>query len=228
MTWTAHVAYEFRKPFLESVLRSLPPDEPAWVVPMYAADSAFTHALSRRIASRVNEASPRSAPIRVLPALDPDRLAALSAQHVLNRLPGTGFEASKTALILAAHGTLLEPSKPIETGRENTERLRRAIEARLAPTFGMVTHGWLNHARGGRWTEPPMDRALRGVVDAGYRKAIYFPYGFLADNAETQLEGPVIAGDLPQLDVRFLPCLNDSIALAEGIATQILQSATAP
>ncbi len=226
--WTAHVAYEFRKPLLETVLRGLPPDEPVWVVPMYAADSAFTHALSRQIAGRVSEAQTRSAPIRVLPAIDADRLAALSAQHILNHLPGTGFEASSTALVLAAHGTLLEPQKPIETGLENTERLRHAIEARLGQSFGMVTHGWLNHARGGRWTEPPMDQALRGVVDAGFLNAVYFPYGFLADNAETQLEGRVISESLPQLDIRFLPCLNDSVGLAEAVAAQILWSATAP
>ncbi len=224
VAWTTHVAYEFRKPLLPTVLRSLPPAEPAWVAPMYAADSAFTHALSRQVASRVNEASPRPAPIRVLPAIDADRLAALSADHVRNELTAKAIDPSSAALILAAHGTLLEPKKPIETGLENTERLRRAIEARLAPAFGLVTHGWLNHARGGRWTEPAMDRALLSVVDAGYGTAVYFPYGFLADNAETQLEGPALSEALPQLDMRFLPCLNDSPALAEAIATQIQES----
>lgn len=225
--WTAHVAYEFRKPLLETVLRCLPPDEPVWVVPMYAADSAFTHALSRQVASRVNETQPRSAPIRVLPAIDTDRLATLSADHILRELSASPIEGTSTALILAAHGTLLEPSKPIETGLENTERLRRAIEVRLAPVFGMVTYGWLNHARGGRWTEPPMDRALRSVVDAGYRKGVYSPYGFLADNAETQLEGRVISEDFPQLALRFLSCLNDSTELAEAIAVQIQEAGAA-
>lgn len=225
--WTTHVAYEFRKPLLETVLRRLPPDEPVWVAPMYAADSAFTHSLSRLIASRVSRGRPRSAPIRVLPPIDAECLAALSAEHILREMSASPIEASSTALILAAHGTLLEPSKPIETGLESTERLRRAIETRLAPVFGMVAHGWLNHARGGRWTEPPMDEALRGVVDAGYLNAVYFPYGFLADNAETQLEGRVMAEDLPQLDVRFLPCLNDSTALAEAIAAQIRESSAA-
>jgi protoheme ferro-lyase len=227
VAWTAHVAYEFRKPLLETRLRGLPPDEPVWVVPMYAADSAFTHALSRQVASRVNATGPRAVPIRVLPALDPETLSALSAEHILNQLPGTGFEASSTALILAAHGTLLEPQKPIDTGLESTERLRRAIASRLAPAFGAVTHGWLNHARGGRWTEPAMEVALRAVLDAGHRRAAYFPYGFLADNAETQLEGRVIAEGLPQLDVRFLSCLNDSTALAEAIAVQVWESGPA-
>ncbi len=227
VAWTAHVAYEFRRPLLETVLRGLPPDEPVWIVPMYAADSAFTHALSRQTAARVNDSHPRSAPLHVLSAIDVDHLATVSAQHVLREVSTTAIEASSTALVLSAHGTLIEPSKPIETGLENTERLRRAIEARLTPAFGMVTHGWLNHARGGRWTEPPMDRTLRHVIEAGYRKAIYFPYGFLADNAETQLEGRVIAEGLPQLEIRFVPCLNDSSALAEAVAAQVRNSGTA-
>ena len=224
--WTAHVAYEFRNPQLETVLRAIPADEAVFVVPMYAADSAFTHALSRQTAMRVNGS--RRTPARVLEAIDAGLLAAISAEHVRKQVSGGGSEAGSWALVLAAHGTLLEPSKPIETGRENTERLCRLLEERLAPEFGMVIHGWLNHTRGGRWTEPAMDQALRQVFDAGYRKTVYFPYGFLADNAETQIEGPAIAGGLPGLDVRFLPCLNDSAALADAIAAQIQAISPAP
>ena len=45
--WQVHVAYEFRDPLLTTVLDRLPPDEPVDIVPMYAADSAFTHEISR-------------------------------------------------------------------------------------------------------------------------------------------------------------------------------------
>lgn len=216
-----HVAYEFRNPPLEDVLRSIPPDEPAWVIPMYAADSAFTHALSRDVVLRVNTESPRKAAIRVLPAIDAERLAALSADHILAQSFSRGPEAASTALMLSAHGTLLEPSRPIDTGLANTERLRAAIERRVSGCFGTVAHGWLNHTRGGRWTEPPMDQALRRLLDRGFRKILYFPYGFLADNAETELEGRVIVESLPELEARFVPCLNDSSHLAGAIAEQI-------
>jgi hypothetical protein len=41
------VAYEFRDPLLTTVLDRLPADEAVDIVPMYAADSAFTHEISR-------------------------------------------------------------------------------------------------------------------------------------------------------------------------------------
>lgn len=220
--WEAHVAYEFRRPSLHRVIQALPKDEPVWVAPMYAADSAFTHALSRAVASAVTARGERRASVVVLPAIDPDRLAALSARHVLASLEADAERRHSMALVLAAHGTLLEPSKPIDTGLAGTQRLCDAIRTPLVPMFGTVTNGWLNHARGGRWTEPPIDRTLQAVDLAGFSKVVYFPYGFLADNAESQLEGRVIAEAYPRLDIRFLPCLNESRGLANEIATQVM------
>ncbi|MBK5254597.1 MAG: ferrochelatase [Vicinamibacteria bacterium] len=222
--WVSHVAYEFRRPFLGDVLRALPSDEPIWIAPMYAADSAFTHALSRQVADGINESGRRGRPVQVLSAIEAESLAELSAGHVLDCLGFDGDQGRSTALVLAAHGTLLEPAKPIDTGRENTERLCEAIKTRLAPSFGMVAHGWLNHTRGGRWTEPPVEQTLQGVSDAGYSKVAYFPYGFLADNAETQLEGRVIAARHPQMDVRFVPCLNATASLLDAIAAQVMST----
>lgn len=151
-SWKVHVAFEFRDPLLEDVLNAIPADEPVWIAPMYATDSAFTHELSRQTAAA---ATMRRRPAIVLPAIETDRLAEISVRHVLGCLENEGVERSKTALVLAAHGTLLEPERPIETGRERTEQLCRATGQRLASSFGMVANGWLNHNRGGRWTDPP-------------------------------------------------------------------------
>jgi protoheme ferro-lyase len=220
-TWTVHVAYEFRRPLLGEVLDRIPAAEPVWIAPLYAADSAFTHELSRQTAAASAARRPRPAPVRVLPAIDAERLAEISAQHVLGCINGDVAEARRSALVLAAHGTLLNPERPIETGRADTERLCAAIGARLAPSFGMVANGWLNHTRGGRWTEPPIEETLQRVSAAGFSKVVYYPYGFLADNAESQLEGRLAAAARPELEVRFLPCLNDSARLAEIIAAQV-------
>ena len=92
---------------------------------------------------------------------------------------------------------------------------------RLAPHFGMVTNGWLNHVYGGRWTEPPADVALRSIAAAGYRRVAYFPYGFLADNAETQLEGRIALRDVPTLEPTHLLSLNAAPALVEALADQV-------
>lgn len=220
--WKVHVAYEFRAPLLSSVIRRLPRKEPVIVVPMYAADSAFTHDLTRQSVQNLDARRP--SPIMVLPAIDVERLASISADHVTHTLASEGAKAAATALVLAAHGTLVKPDKPIETGLAATEKLRLGIEERLSGSFGMIAHGWLNHTRGGQWTDPPIEETLKQVSDAGFRNVVYYPYGFLADNAESQLEGQIAAAGRPELRVRFVPCLNGSFELAEEIAMQVLKA----
>jgi protoheme ferro-lyase len=85
----------------------------------------------------------------------------------------------------------------------------------------MIANGWLNHSRGGKWTDPPIEETLKRVKEAGYRDVVYYPYGFLADNAESQLEGKLAAAGQPGLNVRFVPCLNGSSELADAIASQV-------
>lgn len=217
--WQVHVAYEFRTPLLADVLADIPAGEPAYVAPMYAADSAFTHDLSRTTVRQM-----RRNDIVVLPPIDVECLAEISADHVLAHLGEA--DTSRTALVLAAHGTLLKPAKPIETGLLATELLRCRIEQRLSRHFAVVTNGWLNHSRGGKWTEPPMEETLKRVSEAGFRDVVYYPYGFLADNAESQLEGRMFAEAQPGLKVQFVPCLNGSASLASVIAGQIAATGT--
>jgi len=51
--WRAHVAYEFRTPLLDQVLAAIPAGEPVAVLPMYLAESEFTHDIARgRLAAR--------------------------------------------------------------------------------------------------------------------------------------------------------------------------------
>jgi ferrochelatase len=217
--WKVHVAYEFRTPLVASVLASIPDDEEVFVAPMYAADSAFTHALSRQAVSGLN--SRRKVPAVVLPPIDVDVLAELSAKHVMQVIAHDAVPSTSTALVLAAHGTLLQPAKPIETGLVATEQLCRGIQKRLSKCFGLITNGWLNHTRGGQWTDPPIEETLKRVNALGYRDVVYYPYGFLADNAESQLEGRIAAAAHPGMRVRFVPCFNESPELAAVIAAQI-------
>jgi protoheme ferro-lyase len=219
--WVVHVAYEFRRPLLGDVLRTLPAEDAVWVAPLYAADSAFTHALSRETVRRM---ASRPAPVQVLPALDGGTLAALSADHVLDHADDE-WRGTDVALVLAAHGTLVEPPRPIDTGLAATETLRAAIAGRLRPHFGVVVHGWLNHTRGGRWTDPPIDAALEHVAAAGYRRVVYYPYGFLADNAESELEGRMALAAQPGLTTRHLPCLNDAPRLIAALVHQVRDAA---
>lgn len=223
--WRVHVAYEFRRPLLGDVLAAVPKDESVWVVPMYVADSAFTHALSRGTAA-AHEAATGARRVHVLDALDVDVLAELSAAHVLQQTTGEhAWRGDDVALVLAAHGTVLDPPTPIDTGLLATETLYQAITARLRGHFGTVVHGWLNHTRGGRWTDPPIEEALARVVKGGCTRIVYYPYGFLADNAESELEGRVALESHASVESRHLPCLNDSPRLAEALALQVLRRA---
>lgn len=217
--WKVHVAYEFRAPLVASVIAAIPGHEDVFVAPMYAADSAFTHELSRQAVAPLN--SRRAVPVVVLPPLAVDVLADMSAKHVMRFVADQSVASKPAALILAAHGTLLNPARPIDTGYVATEQLCRGIEQRLSACFGLIANGWLNHTRGGKWTEPPIEETLKRVSALGYRDVVYYPYGFLADNAESQLEGRIAAKAHPEMNVRFVPCFNDSPHLASAIAAQI-------
>jgi ferrochelatase len=222
-SWRVHVAYEFRSPLIASRLASLPVDEPVAIIPMYAADSAFTHALSRTTVDNLAHGRSLSNRAHVLPALDAEALGEIAASHVLESVASRPeWRGPDVALVLAAHGTLLEARRPVDTGLAATERLIAAIKPRLSTEFGLVVNGWLNHTRGGRWTEPAMDDALAHIRKAGFRRAVYFPFGFLADNAETELEGRVALRKQPDLDALHLPCLNESPRLIAALAEALV------
>ena len=59
------------------------------------------------------------------------------------------------------------------------------------------------------------------VVAAGFKRVVYFPYGFLADNAESQLEGRIALRTRPELESWHLPCLNESPLLIEALARSV-------
>lgn len=226
--WRVHVAWEFRDPLLPAVLDALPADEPAHVLPMYVADSAFTHEISRATVRRWQagrDGAGRVAPA-VLPPLDADTVAGLCARHIASELARRAVGGPDWALVLAAHGTLLDPPRPFETGRTFTEDVGAGIARRLADRFGMTVAGWLNHRYGGRWTEPAIEDALRQVAVRGFRRVVYYPFGFLADNAESELEGRV-ALRAQAFEAVHLPCLNADPELAAALARHVLAACAA-
>ncbi|HEY6867147.1 MAG TPA: ferrochelatase [Candidatus Eisenbacteria bacterium] len=224
--WQVHVAYEFRDPLLVDLLGRLPRDEAVDVIPMYVAESAFTHEISRRTveAWRLRGGRGRPAPVRVLPGLDEETFADVAAGHVLGEIRRRGIGGDDWAMVIAAHGTLLEPPRPINTGRGATECVAAGVAERCSGRFGRIQLGWLNHVYGGEWTKPPADAALRMVAEAGYRKVVYFPFGFSADNAESQLEGRVALRTQPRLEAVHLPCVNDSPEFLDALADSVIRA----
>jgi hypothetical protein len=210
-TWRLQVAYEYRAPLLAMCCGRFPRTSTCgWCRSMPPTRRS-------RTSCRAKAASARTGPVSVLGALSADRLAEISAAHVLEHAAREpGWLGHDVALVLAAHGTVLTPPKPIETGLVATEALCQAVGTRLAPHFGMVVNGWLNHTRGGKWTEPPIEEALASVAAAGFSRVVYYPYGFLGDNAESELEGRIALAGVPALAAKHLPCLNDSPRIIEG------------
>lgn len=225
--WQVHVAYEFRDPLLTTVLDRLPATEPVDVLPMYVADSAFTHEITRRTLDAWMEkryAGGRPAPARVVPPLSEEEFADLAAGHVLKQIKARNIGGRDWALVLAAHGTLLEPQKPIETGRGATECIAAGIAERCAGFFGATQIGWLNHVYGGQWTQPPADEALKMLREQGYEKIVYYPFGFAADNAESQLEGRLALRTQLRLQAQHLPCLNDAPDYMAALARSVVRA----
>jgi protoheme ferro-lyase len=111
--------------------------------------------------------------------------------------------------------------------RCSSRRVRSKLGARLESRFGRVQLGWLNHVYGGKWTEPAADVALRDLEREGFRRVAYYPFGFLADNAESQLEGRVALRSAPGLAAAHLPCLNADPDLITVMRDQLIAAVEA-
>lgn len=222
------VVFEFRRPLLPDVMRELAADPPDRLIlmPLYVADSDFTSGVSRRdVDSYERQWGKFPAPVDYLSAFsEDDRLVELMARFVMEESEKAGWiggDRPDTALILGAHGTVIEGPPGIDTGLKPSVSFYERLSARLAPRFAAVSVGWLNHTMGGEWTSPALEAAAESMRDKGIRRVVYFPFGFLGDNAESELEGRQIFRNVPELEVLHLPCVNTWGPFIEFLATRI-------
>ncbi len=225
-----HAAYEFRNPRMETVLQNLvaSPGNRVFVIPMYAFDSDFTSGFIPEFLAEItpdNNASHAE-------VLSCDALATQSVhvlvKHLLEHLEQQGWKEEnclEAGLILSSHGTIVQPPPGIKnTGLHAVIRLYCLFLRELHDKFKAVTIAWLNHERGGKWTQPDMERTLARMERKGIKKVAYFPFGFFADNAETELEGRMFYTEHPGLEVVHVPCINSDprflAVLAEAVASQ--------
>ncbi|MBI5836071.1 MAG: ferrochelatase [Candidatus Eisenbacteria bacterium] len=221
-SWDVRPAYEFRDPLLVDAIRAVPAGMPVDVVPMYVTCSAFTHDLSRQLLRGLPPAALGNRTVEVMPPLGEPRLAGVLVDHLLSELQRENFRpGADCALVLAAHGTLMSPPRPYETGRVATERLYGLVRDALKGHFGRIQNCWLNHVYGGEWTRPAADEALADLAKEGFKRVVYYPYGFLADNAESQLEGTQVLRTQTAMQTHHVACLNENAALAKLVARQV-------
>lgn len=209
--------FEFRPPLLPEVLHEMTSKPPGrfLLVPMYLADSDFTVGISKSDLDIYEDrygARFFPEPEYVTSFSQDDELVEVMAQYVLEKAHEAGWDESQlreSALLLGAHGTLLKPPAGIDTGLEPTQSFYERLRGKLATNFAHSSIGWLNHTLGGEWTHPDLATAITETKNRGVDRALYFPFGFLADNAESQLEGRHIFREHPELEVLHLPCIND-------------------
>lgn len=226
-------AFEFRKPLLADVVPGLRDRgvERFVLVPMYAGTGDFTDGMT---ALAVEDALARHSwldpsAIEMCRLTDEPRwveaLADAMVDFVREQCAARGIELPDPtwAACLGAHGSVQTPSPGVDNGVDNFGALCWAIYSRLRGQMGMIRNGWLNHERGGRWTEPAVDRVLERIRAAGYTKLMYFPWGFTTDNAESALEGRIFCDEMeePFERVEYLPCINDAPQLIDFLVARI-------
>ncbi len=234
-------AYEFRKPGLTDAIRQLDESgcERAIVVPMYVAEGDFTHGMTRFAIDQALAEVPSWRGRITMASLTETTQAqvvmggALSG-WLFDSLLARGLTAlgQEWAVMLAAHGTVLHPPAGVDNGLEHFLAVLGHVEAAVRPHVGRVAMGWLNHTKGGEWTRPAMPDALAELRARGFKKLVYFPWGFTTDNAETVLEGRVMLAEMadPFERVEHLACMNsypgfvcvltDCIERAAGLAPE--------
>jgi protoheme ferro-lyase len=229
--WDVRPLYEFRRPLLPQVLEQVGADPPdrLLLMPLYLADCDFTSGVSQ--GDLRDHAQRRGAPFAPTPEYvsrfsEDDRLVDLMERFVHEQIAEAGWseaDRSSAGLLLGVHGTLVKGPPGVDTGLAPTQSFHDRLSARLAPRFAHASIGWLNHTMGGEWTSPDLETAAREMAARGIRRAVYYPFGFLADNAESQLEGRTILRQFEDLEVLHLPCLNTWPPFLDHLADRVIE-----
>lgn len=231
--WRVHLAFEFRNPLLVELLDRIRNHscERLVLVPMYVAISDFTMGISHRDFEAYQKKNGHPFPKARSVAFRPchRELGRVMANHIRKQLSDLGFTAERckqAGLLLGCHGTVVKPPRGIaDAGYCDTQQAYDDLEEELRGEFQAMAIGWLNHRLGGEWTTPTLETSARRMREQGIKEYVYFPFGFLADNAETQLEGRIVLRKLGIETYHHLPCLNDNPAFIDFLVGRIVVDA---
>jgi ferrochelatase len=231
--YRVHVAFEFRHPDSEETLRRLEEQgsDRLIFVPMYVPISDFSSGISQKDWKAYQEGHPTRLPeprwVLFRPCLK--ELAAEMVRYVRQQLSRRGIspdDRKEAGLLLGCHGTLVHPPQGIsDSGYQDVFGLYQLLEREFRQEFKAVDIGWLNHRLGGEWTSPTLEDSARRMKEQGIARFVYYPFGFVADNAETQLEGRSVLRNLGIDEYIHLSCMNDDPEFLRFLATQIQDAA---
>jgi ferrochelatase len=226
-------AYYFVPPYLDDMLQQFLHDyDGVVVVPMIPVESSFSCGVACQMVIDVYGDSAFTN-VKVLSKLWKDeRLHQIYIDYLFEQLSADvrRQKNGKTGLVLAIHGTLVKdrtgnPPK-VFTGLEETiaffEVMKRKIMTDPRNIFSDVRQGCMNHSTGGEWTSDTIEKALADYKEEGYAGVVMFPYGFFADNSETEYDAfkKLDASGFPV--TQYVRCINDSPAFGQWLADKVL------
>ncbi len=224
----------FVPPYLDDLLQQLRQKYDGIVlVPMFPVESAFSCGLACQMVVDLYGDTAFSQVGVISKLWQEDALHRLYSEHLFEELtPSLRLQKrGKIGLVLVIHGTLVRDragNQPtIFTGLEETaaffEVMKQKIMAHPHNIFSDVRQGCLNHSRGGEWTAETIEKALLDFRREGYAGVVMFPYGFFADNSETEYDARKILEQAGFPLVQYIRCINDSAPFGLWLAEKVLE-----
>ncbi|MFZ4525542.1 MAG: ferrochelatase [Chlorobium sp.] len=224
----------FVPPYFDELLQQLRQDyDGIIIVPMFPVESAFSCGVACQMVIDLYGESAFSQ-VNVLSKLwKDDSLHRMYIEHLFGELtPSLRLQnRGKIGLVLVIHGTLVRDRAgnppTIFTGLEETmaffEMMKQKILADPQNIFSDIRQGCLNHSRGGEWTSDTIEKALLDFKLEGYEGVVMFPYGFFADNSETEYDARKMLEHASFPLVQYIRCINDLPTFGRWLADQVLK-----
>ena len=227
-------AYYFVPPYLDDMLSKMQNKyDGIIVVPMIPVESAFSCGIACQMVIDTYGESAFSQVKVVSKLWNDDRLHLLYTEYLFSQLsaPLMRLKKGKIGLVLVIHGTLVKDSAGNEptlfTGLSETiaffEAMKRTIMADPNNIFSDVRQGCINHSRGGEWMADTIEKALSGFKAEGYEGVVMFPYGFFADNSETEYDACKKLEHAGFPIYQYVRCINDSPAFGHWLAWKVAE-----
>ncbi len=226
-------AYYFVPPYLDDLLQQLRQEyDGIVVVPMIPVESAFSCGVAcQMVIDQFGDST--FAKVKVMSKLwKDDQLHHIYIDYLFRQLSASVrlLKNRKIGLVLVIHGTLVKnrAGKPpkLFTGLEETiaffEVMKRKIMAHPGNIFTDVRQGCMNHSTGGEWTSDTIERALEEFKREGYEGVVMFPYGFFADNSETEYDACKKLETAAFPVSQYVRCINDSPEFGRWLAGRVL------
>jgi protoporphyrin/coproporphyrin ferrochelatase len=224
-------AYYFVPPYLDKVIADIMDEYDGIVVlPLIPVESAFSCGVACQM---ILDASGERVfgKLRVVSKMwKDDRLLSLTANYLFSQL-GESVKSVrdwKVGLVLVIHGTLVRDSAgnppDVFTGLDETLEFFRLMKEKVMNHPDSIFHdvrlGCINHSRGGEWMEETIGKAFESFRNEGCHGVVMFPFGFFADNSETELDSKGLLDSAGFPVTQYIRCLNDSPEFGRWLATK--------